>query len=687
MFNTKISENLMVAFCFCITLALHLLIFNHYFSLQEGWWETYAYLVNRGEVINKDFYLAWTPLFVYINAFYQKIFGINFFAFACIGVVAAMIQVILLYLVLREFFSKPASAIAALFATLLSISSGTYIAKDYHTYVYIMEFATLLFLIKYVKNKNTVKGKVYHAIGALFCVLLFFIKQNVGLVLFASLFVSYAFIINSLREYFKKILFWLFCVIVFFFIVNLFIPFNLSSIADNDSKGSIYMIATRFLTNNLNQEILLKSIGLFVILVLGHYLSHKIEKIYLLAYNKVQVSITKSFKIFLLILIHAIFIYILIYIITKAELSINWFVVASISIVLFIFYLFFRKNKIIFSKKEYVFMALSMTAISYAGTLADAFTTGGNMICIAFASSFILDSNLQKQIKLFFVYAHFILIYFMCSNTIETPYNWNFNNQTNVFKANSESLYKQLNGIYMDERTAYIFDYFNDYVKNKSTTERDFYFFNLPIMYLLNNKIPPYYLVTHWLDVASSKAIDREYNEFLKAPAKNIVIYQYQTYFFLVHKVYQGKKTFRQTDFIKTMNKWVKEGKYKFVKSIIVPYDNNTYEDNKKQILKNLMIILQNEKFFGMNRIEFKQWLKENGVTLTDIKRDAIINMDENAAYEANNKDIMQNGDILLLEGTVADLCDIFPILGVAPAEVTFVNTINIYEKQGDWNE
>ena len=164
MFNTKILENLMVAFCFCITLALHLLIFNHYFSLQEGWWETYAYLVNKGEVINKDFYLAWTPLFVYINAFYQKIFGINFFAFACIGVVAAMIQVILLYAVLREFFSKPASAIAALFATFLNINSGTYIAKDYHTYVYITEFLTLLFLIKYIKNYNSNIGRFYHII-------------------------------------------------------------------------------------------------------------------------------------------------------------------------------------------------------------------------------------------------------------------------------------------------------------------------------------------------------------------------------------------------------------------------------------------------------------------------------------------------------------------------------------------
>ncbi|WP_297944254.1 hypothetical protein [uncultured Campylobacter sp.] len=143
--NSSVIDKFVLILCLSITLILHLFIFNHYFSLQEGWWETYAYLVNRGEVINKDFYLAWTPLFVYINAFYQKIFGINFFAFACIGVVAAMIQVILLYLVLREFFSKPASAIGATFASFLWFSMETYIPKDYHTYVFIIEFLPYYF--------------------------------------------------------------------------------------------------------------------------------------------------------------------------------------------------------------------------------------------------------------------------------------------------------------------------------------------------------------------------------------------------------------------------------------------------------------------------------------------------------------------------------------------------------------
>ena len=174
-------EKLTIVLSLLTILIFHLLIFNHYFSLQEGWWETYAYLVNRGEVINKDFYLAWTPLFVYINAFYQKIFGINFFAFACIGVVAAMIQVILLYLVLREFFSRVSSAVAALFASLLWIVGGSYIAKDYHTYVFIIEFSTLLFLVKSIKNENSKKGIIYKILGILFLVLLFFYKTKCGI--------------------------------------------------------------------------------------------------------------------------------------------------------------------------------------------------------------------------------------------------------------------------------------------------------------------------------------------------------------------------------------------------------------------------------------------------------------------------------------------------------------------------
>ena len=681
MFNTKILENLMVAFCFCITLALHLLIFNHYFSLQEGWWETYAYLVNRGEVINKDFYLAWTPLFVYINAFYQKIFGINFFAFACIGVVAAMIQVILLYLVLREFFSKVSSAVAALFATFLNINSGTYIAKDYHTYVYITEFLTLLFFIKYIKNYNSNMGRIYHIIGILFCILLFFIKQNVGLVLFASLFVAYAFVATSFKDYIKRIGFLLITSAIFFTIMNFVIPFNLSSITENDSKGSFFAMATRFITYPLNQTILKNSLIVSIAVLILYVIRSKIAEIYTNLYEKAIAKTTREFRILMLVILHIILIYCMFIKMSGSGIEIKNFISLSIGIILFLLYICFKRNDVIGnSSKIYAFMIAAMAAISYSGTLADAFTASGNMICIAFASAFIINISRLRQIKYITIYIHLIIIFFMFLATIRMPYYWNFNTQVDIFSANSKSSYAQLDGIYMDERISEIFDYFDKYVAVKSKNQKDFYFFNFPIMYLLNNKIPPYYLVTHWLDVSSSKAISREYDEFIKSPAQNVVMYQYQTFFFTVHRNFQVKSSFKQLDFHETMNQWVREGRYKFIKSFVVPYDNVPAEEEKNHILKNMLIILQNEKFFGMDRSKFTKWLQENGVTLVTIRRDKKIATDQNGTKQED--DSLQNGDVLQMDGSIVDLCKIFPILGVAPTEATFFNTINVYEKQ-----
>jgi len=412
--NSSVRDKFVLILCLSIILILHLFIFNHYFSLQEGWWETYAYLVNRGEVINKDFYLAWTPLFVYINAFYQKIFGINFFAFACIGVVAAMIQVILLYAVLREFFSKPASAIAALFATFLNINSGTYIAKDYHTYVYITEFLTLLFLIKYIKNYNSNIGRFYHIIGILFCVLLFFVKQNVGLVLFAGLFVAYAFVAINFKDYIKRICFLLIISAIFFTIMNFIIPFNLSSITENDSKGSFFAMATRFATYPLNQTILKNSLIVSMVALILYIIRLKIAEIYTNLYRKMIAKTTIEFRILMLIILHIIIIYCMFVRMSGIGIEIKNFISLSIGIILFLLYICFNRNNIVGnSSKIYAFMIVAMAAISYSGTLADAFTASGNMICIAFASAFIINISRLRQIKYITIYIHLIIIFFI----------------------------------------------------------------------------------------------------------------------------------------------------------------------------------------------------------------------------------------------------------------------------------
>ena len=82
-----------------------------------------------------------------------------------------------------------------------------------------------------------------------------------------------------------------------------------------------------------------------------------------------------------------------------------------------------------------------------------------------------------------------------------------------------------------------------------------------------------------------------------------------------------------------------------------------------------------------MNRDEFTSWLKENGITLTFVKHDGVKTDDQiSKQLDENEQDLMQNGDILQMDGSVADLSRIFPQLGVAPIESTFFNTINIYE-------
>ncbi|WP_297962529.1 glycosyltransferase family 39 protein [uncultured Campylobacter sp.] len=474
MFNTKILENLMVAFCFCITLALHLLIFNHYFSLQEGWWETYAYLVNKGEVINKDFYLAWTPLFVYINAFYQKIFGINFFAFACIGVVAAMIQVILLYAVLREFFSRVSSAVAAIFASLLWIVGGSYIAKDYHTYVFIIEFSTLLFLVKSIKNENSKKGIIYQILGILFLVLLFFIKQNVGLVLFASLFVSYAFISSNVKDYLKRIGFLLLFTIIFFASINFIMPFDPSSITDNDSKGSLWTIATRFIFEPLLFKNLIVAFTIFIfILVLKRYFDC-ICCIYDKTMMKIMHDVASPIRFAMVGAIFIVLGYFIIHFTSK-----HIYIGFSISIILFIITMvFIIKNAKIYKSKEYKFMALAITAIVYSGTLTSyALDMNTILLCLSFAFAYILNQNLRNFVRAIFLFWMLFIMALIFYSKLLNPYNWLENYQPSIFRADGEASYPQLKGIKMDKKISEILDFFNEYVGKKSKSDKDFYFF------------------------------------------------------------------------------------------------------------------------------------------------------------------------------------------------------------------
>ena len=674
--NSSIRDKFVLILCLSIILIPHLFIFNHYFSLQEGWWETYAYLVNRGEVINKDFYLAWTPLFVYINAFYQKIFGINFFAFACIGVVAAMIQVILLYLVLREFFSKPASAIGATFASFLWFSMETYIPKDYHVYVFIIEFSTLLFLVKSIKNENSKKGTIYQILGILFLVLLFFIKQNVGLVLFASLFVSYAFISSSVKDYFKRIGFLLLFTAIFFVSINFIIPFDPSSITDNDSKGSLWTVAMRFIFEpELSRVLVIGVLEFFIILILA-YFGKSIVYLYDALVAHIAAKTTISFQFTIIAIELAALTYVVLFHNTAMLYIVRYISYISFSIAMILYIMFsaiFYKNSNIFGSKIYIFITFCAAAIVYSNTFTTiALNMNSILLCAGLAFGFLLNQNLRKIARILLIYWMLVMVSFIIYVKFLIPYNWLENYQGSVFEAKSETSYIPLKNIYMNQKLSYIFDYIHDYVPKNTVSDKDFYFFNLPIMYLLNDKIPPYNLVTQWFDVTPTRLIKQEYIDFTNRPTENIVLYQYYKKAFDINKRLLRKDDFIQEDFYNSMNEWVKQSRYKFIKSFVVPNSlmfNNAYKNLNIQI----DVIIQNSKFFGQSYEKFYIWLQGENLNLMRIARDGIALQDIN--------DVIRNSDIVTLSGNAAHIMEVLPQLGVEPIGTANFNTINIYRR------
>ena len=679
--NSSVRDKFVLILCLSIILILHLFIFNHYFSLQEGWWETYAYLVNRGEVINKDFYLAWTPLFVYINTFYQKIFGINFFAFACIGVVAAMIQVILLYLVLREFFSKPASAIGATFASFLWFSMETYIPKDYHTYVFIIEFSTLLFLVKSIKNENSKKGTIYQIFGILFLVLLFFIKQNVGLVLFASLFVSYAFISGSIKDYFKRIGFLLLFTAIFFASINFIMPFDPSSITDNDSKGSLWTIATRFIFEPDLRRVLVMGILEFFIILILVYFRKKIVYQYDALMAFIISKTTASFRCAVMAIGLIVLTYIALFHNTVMLYIVKYISYISFSIAMILYIMFaaiFYKNSSIFGSKIYIFITFCATAIVYSNTFTTiALNMNSILLCAGLAFSFLLNQNLRKIARILLIYWMLVMVSFIIYVKFLIPYSWLENYQGGVFEAKSETSYIPLKNIYMNQKLSYIFDYIHDYVPKNTVSDKDFYFFNLPIMYLLNDKIPPYRLVTQWFDVTPTKLIKQEYINFTNRPTENIVLYQYYKKAFDINKRLLRKDDFIQEDFYKVMNKWVKEGRYKFINSFVVP-NSLMFNNASKNLNIQTDVIIQNSNFFDQSYERFYLWLQYSGVNLMQITRDGAVLQDIN--------NIIKNSDIVTLNGNVTNIMKILPQLGIEPIDTANFNTINIYRRNDSYD-
>ena len=134
-----------------------------------------------------------------------------------------------------------------------------------------------------------------------------------------------------------------------------------------------------------------------------------------------------------------------------------------------------------------------------------------------------------------------------------------------------------------------------------------------------------------------------------------------------------------QEEFHKTMNEWVKEGKYKFIRSFVVPSYLEYAPKYQNGAIK-MEVIIQNSALIGENYKKLRIWLDANGIILNEAKRDGanIYNGDD-------LNDVSQSisiGDVIVIEGQIKYVFAIFPQIGVMPIDRSGrLNSINIYER------
>lgn len=660
----------------------NLLIFNRYFPLSEGWWETYGYLYNLGLKPYRDFDLAFTPLFTIINGYLLDIFGTSFFYLRLFGVMVYLLAIYFLQLLLEQFYSVKASAIAVIVASFFLFSEPQFIAKDYHTYQLLIVSLSLLLHswiagnVKLTKMQN-LGGSLL--LGMLVC-LMIFLKQNVGVLLFAALILS---ILLQKREWLLARLLGL----SFGIIIALLAMLPIISFADwqnllfsNDAKGDLVTVLGRVIIDPTNRNILKSSMFIASIYFFISYLfsfKSNLEKKWI---NVAHVFLIKPLAQRALFATGVLLIVGVAITNSLYHLLRELIIPASLAFLIILGYKIYRKLRDHTDSEigiKYVGIVLPLIALAYSNTNTAAFDFNGMQIPIAFTVAWILN-RIQRfsQQKYFFLASLFFLAIVprIAIGKLLDPYSWWENTQGSVFSARYQTNYPDLAGIYVDVKYRDVFNMIKQYVDHYSLSKSDAYFYNLPIFYALHKKIPPFREVVQWFDVVSSRQMESELSALKKQPPRIIVALEPSPIAFAVNRLLKQNEHLSQEDFRNQLDQWVSEKKYRLVRSVALP--THMLNLSKLEIMPMITqnVSIQNASIIGR---DLDSIIQESSAMKSEVK---ILNITRNTLMERPLPGFkLEAGDVLTLQGSYQDLMAISDKFGVARDLPRDWNSVNIY--------
>lgn len=564
-----------------------LLILPWYFPPTEGWWETYAWLMNESSNLYSEIKVPFPPLQIIWTRFQLDLLGVNFISLRLIGVVTHGLAVTFTYLWLEKLTTPRAAFVGALLPSLYVIyPNGAYIVRDYHTSVELFVAAALFastYIIRFPATEFTkCNGPNWKALllAGMSCGFLVLLKQNIGVFFtFGLVLCVILFRYESADQHRLKS-----CgLAAFIFVIGLALPLValscyfgvdwFSVYIGNQSKGSLGHVLFRFLTDPTSRKILFIA-ALFLALLPGWSLVLKI-------YSKVgsgmpQSSILGNLTPFVRI----------VFVVAIAK-GIN----LSLSNVIFSAAIAWVGHQPFRERKDagwlrYGFIPLSM--LVYSGTL----TAGYNSVSMQMVLAGMISCGvvaLESRVKIGRMQvlgAGFAVSLLVLALKLAGPlYDWWGLRQSGLMAAKHSLAFNELSGFRVDQRTSQLFEIANSKKEKLADEDTILSYPSMPILYMLLQKKPVVNVPVMWFDVSSYSKSEDVVATLQKNPPK-IVFWLRPPDF-----VYEGHSKLRgQPSLMDVVDKWlyaeIRAGRYILSDKLVQFYVNDS-PDSKNQYLYN----------------------------------------------------------------------------------------------------
>lgn len=537
----KIDTYLLLVALF-VVLIYNLAFFNRFYPITEGWFSTYAWLMNHGQFPYRNFYLFLTPLYVIIMSIFTAIFGYSILYLRIFGILIILLMTYFLYKNLQIIFGAAIAAFASIVGVIYYQSNNAHITYDFIQFMTLFSLIQSYLLLKYAQSTeiDTRKFTKWLFLGGGFACLAFLTKQSNGIMVTAFSFFGLAFIslLRGRKEMFKACLLYvggfiipLLLTVLWFLLNRALIPFYNQVLTDAVmAKGGTTQIFFSWLQGILTENFVarFKEI-ILVILFCGYWLyfpatkdteqGNKIKTIFL---------IIAALSIFLVVILPFIFDKTLIARWSSFGLNgVNNIIVAAIAVpliaILISVVLFIFKKPV--NKSLFLFSFISLGFIYGTGTSAGVTQVGAFAGFCIFIGLMLYYRSLLGIGKIFIVLFCISFCFMLVEAKYEQPYFWwNVSSPDIRTKLYTTNKVPMLEGMYTSEDNIKLIEQVSAEIQKGSKSGDPILVFpNIPVFYLITDRKPPGKAIVHWFDFLPDDLAIKEAQVIKQNPPKVIV--------------------------------------------------------------------------------------------------------------------------------------------------------------------